>query len=74
MSCTRESALRGSQLSFAKLNEVLVKRIRMQHARKERLKRLLDERYSSAAFAKRYGVSRSAVEKVLCYQHWRHVL
>lgn len=65
---------RGIELPQSKLNETLVKKIRYEHAEKERAKRELDERYSAAAFAKRYGVSVSAMEKVLSFQSWRHVL
>lgn len=65
---------RGSQLPHAKLNDTLVRRIREEHAKKERLKKLLDAEHSAAAMARRYGVGKTTVEKVLSYQTWRHVL
>ena len=65
---------RGSELSHAKLNERLVKLIRVQHEKKERLKKLLDEEYSAQAFADRYQVGKTTIEKVLTYATWKHVL
>ena len=66
-------AKRGTELPWAKLNENLVARIRAEHAEKERMKRELDAKHSAAALAARYGVSKSAVEKVLSYAAWVHV-
>lgn len=66
-------AKRGLELPWSKLNDTLVKRCREEHAMKERMKRELDEKYSAAALAAKYGVSVSAMEKVLSYQSWRHV-
>lgn len=63
---------RGSELPWAKLNEKLVQMIREEHQKKERLKKLLDEEHSARSIAKRYGVSESAVQKVLSYATWRH--
>lgn len=65
---------RGTELPQSKLNETLVRRIREEHAKKERLKKLLDEEHSAAAIAKRYGVSVNTITKVLTYATWRHVL
>ena len=75
MSATRhyEHALRGTELAQAKLNDEIVRRIRAEHAAKERLKRVLDREFSAEAFARRYQVSESAIEKVISYQSWRHV-
>jgi len=73
MSSTYERAPRGSECGSAKLNETLVARIRRQHARKERLKRLLDTAYSAEAFAARYQVSQSTIHKALTFATWRHV-
>lgn len=63
----------GSDLPQSKLNEKLVARIRAEHREKEKAKRELDERYSAAAFAARYGVSVNTITKVLTYATWRHV-
>ena len=65
---------RGTELPFAKLNEASVRRIRTEHAEKERLKRELDAKYSAKAFAQRYGVAIDTITKVLSHQTWGHVL
>lgn len=64
----------GLDLPQSKLNPTLVRRIRSEHAAKEKAKRELDEQFSAAAFAKRYGVGKTTIEKVLTYATWRHVL
>lgn len=64
----------GEELPQSKLNETLVRRIREEHASKERQKRELDAQFSAAALAKRYGVAKTTIEKVLTYATWRHVL
>ena len=66
-------ARRGTELTHAKLNETLVARIRAEHAEKERKKRELDEMYSAAAFAKRYGVHKNTIDKILNFSSWVHV-
>lgn len=65
--------LRGDELPQSKLNATLVRRIREEHAAKEKAKKELDAKYSAAAFAKRYGVGKTTIEKVLTYATWRHV-
>lgn len=65
---------RGMELPQSKLNETLVRRIREEHAEKERQKKALDAQFSAAAFAKRYGVGKTTIEKVLTYATWRHVI
>lgn len=65
---------RGSELPWSKLNETLVRRIRAEHAEKERQKRELDAKYSAAAFARRYQVAKTTIDKVLSYETWGHVL
>lgn len=64
---------RGSELSYAKLNEKLVARIRHQYERKQRLKKMLDAKYSIQALAARYGVHKFTILKVVTYETWRHV-
>lgn len=66
-------APQGSDLPQSKLNDTIVRRIREEHANKERAKRELDEKYSAEAFARRYGVSVNTITKVLGYATWRHV-
>lgn len=65
---------RGSNLRNSKLNEELVRRIRKEHADKQRLKKLLDLEHGTAAIAKRYGVAKVTITKVLTNRTWRHVL
>ena len=76
MSATRhyERAPQGTDLPWAKLNDEIVRRIRIEHAMKERLKRVLDAEFGAAALAKRYGVGKTTIDKVLSYQSWRHVV
>lgn len=64
---------RGLDLPQSKLNDELVRRIRRQHARKEKLKKKLDAMYGAAALADRYGVSVPTITKVLTFETWRHV-
>jgi hypothetical protein len=68
-----ESAPQGVHIPAAKLNDVLVKRIRKEHAAKEMAKKALDEQFSIAALAKKYGVHVNTIVKVLSYETWRHV-
>lgn len=66
-------ARRGMELGQSKLNDDLVRKIRAEHAAKEELKRVLDANFSAEAFAKRYGVHKNTIDKVLTYATWRHV-
>lgn len=63
-----------NHLPAAKLNAILVRRIRAEHAEKEAAKRALDAQYSHLALARRYGVHKNTVSKVLSYATWKHVL
>lgn len=63
----------GSELPQSRLNETLVRLIREQHSAKEEEKRKLDEKFSVAAFAKRYQVHPHTIEKALSYATWKHV-
>jgi hypothetical protein len=74
MSGTYLRAKQGSELPWSKLNDTLVRRIREEHAAKERAKQDLDAQFSAEAFAKRYGVHKNTIDKVLTYATWRHVL
>ena len=64
---------RGIELPWAKLNDEIVRRIRTEHQAKEKAKRELDAKHGADALAKKYGVSKSNIEKVLTYATWRHV-
>ena len=63
----------GAEHYLAKLDDATVRKIREQHARKERIKKKLDARYGAAALALRYGVHVNTITKVLLYSTWRHV-
>ena len=65
---------RGLDCPHAKLNDALIRRIRVEHAAKEEIKRMLDREFSAEAFAKRYGVNVNTIHKVLKYATWKHVL
>lgn len=69
----RTPYLRGEELPQSKLNATLVRRIRADNKRKaDEIKRLNTE-YSAAALAKKYGVGKTTIEKVLTFATWRHV-
>lgn len=61
----RTPYLRGEELPQSKLNAELVRRIRDDHQRKEEAIRLLNAQCSAAALAKKYGVGKTTIEKVL---------
>lgn len=69
----RELSARGSELPWAKLNEKSVKDAREEYERARFAIAYIQERYSIAGLARRYGVSHGAMEKALNYTTWRHV-
>ena len=66
-------ANRGEATGSAKLTEVAVARIKRQHARKIRLVRQLEDRYSAKGIAKAEGVSTRTIERLLARETWVHV-
>ena len=64
---------RGEHRPQAKLTAAQVRAIRMNHAKKERLIRALEARFSAAALAREYGVSKDTVQKILTFKAWTHV-
>lgn len=68
------TAKRGSELPHAKLTEDDAVAIRKLHARKQRAIARLNERYSAAGIAKRYGVHVRTVERILQRTGWVHTL
>jgi hypothetical protein len=66
-------ALRGEQCAAAKLTEREVAQIKEMHAKKMRLVARINKRYSVDALAKRYGVHRTTVEKIIYRETWAHV-
>ena len=66
-------ARRGTELPWSKLTEAKVAEIRREHATKERIKRELDRRHSAAAIARREGVHKNTIDKILNFSSWVHV-
>jgi hypothetical protein len=69
----REFSARGSDLPFAKLDEATVKAAREEYERARFALRYIQQHYSIAGLARKYGVSAGAMEKALNYTTWRHV-
>lgn len=69
----REMAPRGSALPWAKLDESKVREAREIHERAQAARKHIDEHYSAAGLARRYGVSVRTMERVLCRETWGHV-
>lgn len=66
-------AKRGTDLPWSKLTEAKVADIRREHAYKERQKRDLDAKHSAAAIARREGVHKNTIDKILSFATWVHV-
>lgn len=69
----REMSARGSALPWAKLNESTVKAARDEYERARFAIAYIQQNYSIAGLARKYGVSPSAMEKALNYSTWGHV-
>ena len=69
----REFSARGSALPFAKMDETSVKAAREEYERARAAIAYIQQNYSIAGLAKKYGVSPGAMEKVLNYSTWGHV-
>lgn len=69
----RELSARGSALPFAKLDESTVKAAREEYERARFALRYIQQHYSIAGLARKYGVSAGAMEKALNYTTWGHV-
>ena len=69
----REFSARGSALPFAKLDEESVKSAREEYERARFAIAYIQQNYSIAGLARKYGVSKGAMEKVLNYSTWGHV-
>jgi AraC-like DNA-binding protein len=66
-------ARRGIECHNAKLDNATVAMILRQHARKQRLIKKLNERYSAKGLARQLGLHPRTVEKVLSREGWYHV-
>jgi hypothetical protein len=74
MSATNyHKARRGTELTHAKVDEEAIRIIRRLHSRKERLVRALNKKYSAEGLGRRFGLSKSNVNKIVNYATWRHV-
>ena len=69
----REFSARGSALPFAKLDEETVKSAREEYERARAAIAYIQQHYSIAGLARKYGVSAGAMEKALNYSTWGHV-
>lgn len=67
------AAKRGSALPQAKLDEATAARILRLYRRKQRLVQQLNARYSAAAIARREGLHRRTVEKLVARDSWAHI-
>ena len=68
-----EVCARGEALPQSKLTDEQVRKIRQEHADKQAEIERLNAAYDARALAKKYGVSKATITKVLTYQTWRHV-
>lgn len=69
----REMSARGERLPWAKLDAAAVREARETYERARFAIAHINEHYSIAGLAKKYGVSVGAMEKALNYSTWRHV-
>ena len=69
----REFSARGSALPFAKLDEETVMAAREEYERARAAIAYIQQHYSIAGLARKYGVSAGAMEKALNYSTWGHV-
>lgn len=68
-----QTAHRGEQLPHSKLTEKQVSEIRRLHKAKQDQIASLNREFSAAAFANKYGVHKSTIEKILSYETWTHL-
>jgi cell division septum initiation protein DivIVA len=64
----KQTAMRGSQLPQTKLSQEDVRRIRAMQIKRERLRAMINDRYSNAMLADIFGVHVRTIEKVLRYE------
>jgi predicted DNA binding protein len=69
----RETARRGMELPWAKLTDADVKQAREAFERGQFAIAYIRAHYSAAGLARKYGVSRSAMDKALKGITWGHV-
>ena len=64
----KEFAVRGDRLPQTKLTPDDVKRIRAMADKRDRLRKMITDRYSNTAIAEIFGVHPKTIEKVLAYK------
>ena len=69
----REFQPRGDALPQSKLDEASVKAAREEYERARAAIAYIQQNYSIAGLARKYGVSPGAMEKALNYSTWGHV-
>ena len=69
----RELACRGQDSPHSKLLDIDVIDIRSASRQRVKMLQYIRENLSNAAIAKRYGISESALEKIVTYQTWSHL-
>ena len=69
----REFQPRGGALPQSKLDESSVKAAREEYERARAAIAYIQQNYSIAGLARKYGVSPGAMEKALNYSTWGHV-
>lgn len=70
----KELAPRGSQLPQTKLTPDDVRRIRAMKERRERLRAMINDRYSNEAIAEIFGVSKRCIEEVFSHRNHSGVI
>ena len=69
----RQNALRGQELTQAKLLEIDVVDIRSAHRQRLKLLDYIRQNLSNEALAKKHGVHVRSIEKIVSYETWGHV-
>lgn len=69
----REFSARGMDLPQSKLMPLDVVAIREAAAKREQMRREINDTLSNAALACRFGVHVRTIEKALSYESWGHI-
>jgi hypothetical protein len=73
LSRSLELAPRGNSLPQAKLSDTAVRKAREMHTKAMFAKAYIDANFSVAGLARKFNVSKSAMEKALSGETWSHV-
>lgn len=69
----REFQLRGMELPQSKLMDLDIGAIRSAAVQRENMRQYIRDNLSNEALAKKFGVHRCTIEKVLSRDTWSHV-